>query len=36
MADDWMGDKEDDFNRDLWCNETLSKREYYESEYQAE
>jgi hypothetical protein len=34
MADYWMGDKGDDFNRDMWYNETLTKLEYYESEYQ--
>jgi hypothetical protein len=34
MADYWMGDKDNDFNRDLWRNETLTKLVYYESEYQ--
>ena len=34
MADDWMGDEEDDFNREMWHNETITKLEYYESEYQ--
>jgi hypothetical protein len=33
MADDWMGDDEDDFDREEWHNETLAKLEYYESEY---
>jgi hypothetical protein len=33
MADDWMGDDEDDFDREEWHNETLTKLEYYESEY---
>jgi hypothetical protein len=32
MADDWMVD-DDDFNREAWYNETLTKLEYYESEY---
>jgi hypothetical protein len=34
MADYWMGDKDNDFNRDIWRNETLTKLVYYESEYQ--
>jgi hypothetical protein len=34
MADNWMGDKDSDFNREMWRNETLTKLEYYESEYQ--
>jgi hypothetical protein len=41
MADDWSNDKEsialsygdDDFNRQAWLNETLTKLEYYESEF---
>jgi hypothetical protein len=32
MADEWMGD-EDDFSRQAWYTETLTKLEYYESEY---
>jgi hypothetical protein len=34
MADYWMGNKDNDFNREMWRNETLTKLEYYESEYQ--
>jgi hypothetical protein len=34
MADNWMGEEDDDFNRDMWRSETLTKLEYYESEYQ--
>jgi hypothetical protein len=42
MADDWSNDEEsialkygdDDFNRQAWLIETLTKLEYYESEYQ--
>jgi hypothetical protein len=34
MADDWMDDQDNDFNREMWHNETLTKLEYYESEYQ--
>jgi hypothetical protein len=34
MADYWMGDENNNFNRDMWYNETLTKLEYYESEYQ--
>jgi hypothetical protein len=34
MADDWMGNGSEYFNRDLWRNESLTKLEYYESEYQ--
>ena len=34
MADDWMGNEDSDFNREMWRNETLTKLEYYESEYQ--
>jgi hypothetical protein len=42
MADDWSNDGEsialsygdDDFNRQSWRIETLTKLEYYESEYQ--
>ena len=33
MTDDWMGDVDNDFDRELWHNETLTKLEYYESEY---
>jgi hypothetical protein len=33
MADNWMGDKDYDFDREMWRNETLTKLEYYESEY---
>jgi hypothetical protein len=33
MADNWMGDEDNDFNREMWRNETLTKLEYYESEY---
>jgi hypothetical protein len=32
MSDVWMGD-ENDFDRHLWLTETLTKLEYYESEY---
>jgi hypothetical protein len=32
MTDDWMGD-DNDFNREEWRTETLTKLEYYESEY---
>jgi hypothetical protein len=32
MADDWMGN-DYDFNREEWRTETLTKLEYYESEY---
>jgi hypothetical protein len=31
-TDDWMGD-DNDFNREEWRTETLTKLEYYESEY---
>jgi hypothetical protein len=34
MADNWMGDKDYDFDREMWHNETLRKLEYYESEYE--
>jgi hypothetical protein len=34
MADNWMGNEDSDFNREMWCNETLTKLEYYESEYE--
>jgi hypothetical protein len=34
MADDWMGDEYNGFNRERWHYETLTKLEYYESEYQ--
>ena len=34
MADDWMGNEDNHFNREMWRNETLTKLEYYESEYQ--
>jgi hypothetical protein len=34
MADDWMGDEYNDFNREMWRNETHAKLQYYESEYQ--
>jgi hypothetical protein len=34
MADNWMGNEYNSFNREMWCNETLTKLEYYESEYQ--
>ena len=37
MSDYWMGNKEweyIDFNKDMWRNETLTKLEYYESEYE--
>jgi hypothetical protein len=34
MADNWMGDEDNVFNRDTWRNETLTKLEYYESEYE--
>jgi hypothetical protein len=34
MSDYWMGDEYNDFNKDMWRNETLTKLEYYESEYQ--
>jgi hypothetical protein len=34
MADYWMGNDDNDFNREMWRNETLTKLEYYESEYQ--
>jgi hypothetical protein len=33
MADDWMGNEDDFFDRDEWHNETITKLEYYESEY---
>jgi hypothetical protein len=33
MADDWMGD-DNYFNREEWRAETVTKLEYYESEYQ--
>jgi hypothetical protein len=29
MSDNWMSDEDNDFNRDLWRNETLTKLEYY-------
>jgi len=34
MADDWMGGKEDNFDREDWHDESLTQLEYYESEYQ--
>ena len=34
MADNWMGNEYNTFNRDMWRNETLTKLEYYESEYE--
>jgi hypothetical protein len=34
MADNWMGDEDNVFNREMWRNETLRKLEYYESEYE--
>jgi hypothetical protein len=35
MSDDWMGDEDDElFNREMWRNETLTKLEYYESEFE--
>jgi hypothetical protein len=34
MADYWMGDEDNDFNKEMWRNESLTKLEYYESEYQ--
>jgi hypothetical protein len=34
MADYWMGNKYNDFDREMWRNETLTKLEYYESEYE--
>jgi hypothetical protein len=34
MADNWMGSVYNDFNREMWRNETLTKLEYYESEYE--
>jgi hypothetical protein len=34
MADYWIGDKDSDFNREMWRNETLTKLQYYESEYE--
>jgi hypothetical protein len=34
MSDDWMGNEDSDFNREMWLNETLTKLDYYESEYQ--
>jgi hypothetical protein len=34
MADDWNGDcDDDDFNRQEWRAETITKLQYYESEY---
>jgi hypothetical protein len=33
MADDWKG-REDDFNRQEWRAETITKLQYYECEYQ--
>ena len=33
MVDDWMGDDKD-FSGRAWLSETLTKLEYYESEYQ--
>jgi hypothetical protein len=33
MADDWMGDDRKNFNRQAWHTETVTKLEYYESEY---
>jgi hypothetical protein len=33
MADEWMGYDEYKFNRQAWHDETLTKLEYYESEY---
>jgi hypothetical protein len=34
MTDYWMGNKYNDFDREMWHNETLRKLEYYESEYE--
>jgi hypothetical protein len=34
MSDYWMGNWNDDFDREMWRNETLTKLEYYESEYE--
>jgi hypothetical protein len=34
MSDYWMGYMDNNFNREMWRNETLTKLEYYESEYQ--
>jgi hypothetical protein len=34
MSDYWMGYMDNDFNREMWRNETLTKLEYCESEYQ--
>jgi hypothetical protein len=33
MSDDWMGDNRNNFNREEWRAETVTKLEYYESEY---
>jgi hypothetical protein len=33
LADNWMGAEDNDFNREMWLTETLTKLEYYESEY---
>jgi hypothetical protein len=36
MSDYWIGDEDcnSPFDREMWRNETLTKLEYYESEYQ--
>jgi hypothetical protein len=34
MADNWMVNIDNDFDRDMWRNETLTKLVYYESEYE--
>jgi hypothetical protein len=33
MTDDWVGDDNNDVNREEWRAETVTKLEYYESEY---
>jgi hypothetical protein len=33
MADEWMGNENDFFDKDEWHNETITKLEYYESAY---
>jgi len=33
--DYWMGDNKDDFDREEWRDETLTKLEYYESKYRS-
>ena len=35
MDDYWMGDNKDDFDREEWRDETLTKLEYYESKYRS-